>query len=201
MDVLKMECAAGAGRCPTCSSSALVWGQGWVKDPMGCRHPFRRLCLSFPRGGLVLSVVLQQPQRSPCSTIHPLCTLMSGPHSQDTANPLARTCIPLAFLPFPSATWQQAAGPSLPMGGHFRVCLGQMGGLSILQMCQGLEDRTSSGHFHGCPRVQGDGGEVSGGVHSASHAPAVSVTAFVICHTGCSLLPQEKKKKNQGTES
>lgn len=95
------------------------------------------------------------------------------------------------------------------MGGHFRVCLGHIGEAehpaaaphtsnSLLQMCQGLKDRTSSEHFGACPRVQDDGGEEAGAVHSASLAPAVSVTTFVISHTGCSLLPHEKK--NQGTK-
>lgn len=100
---------------------------------MGLHAPLRKAVPQFPqRWTCVLCVVIQQPQRCPCSTIPPLCTIMSGPSSQDTANPLVRTCIPLAFLPFPSAPWQQAAEPSLPMRGHFRVCLGQLEGLSIL---------------------------------------------------------------------
>lgn len=167
-------------------------------------HPFGRLCLSLPKGGPVLSVILQHPQRSPCSTIHPLCTLMSGPHSQDTANPLARTCIPFAFLPFPSAIWQQAAGPSLPIGGHFWVCLGKMGGLSILLLpptpptasCKcakvwRIEPALSiSVAVPGCRMMVGR----SLGAYTVLHMPQQCLSlAFVICDTGCSLLPQEKK--------
>lgn len=89
-DILKMGCAAGAGRRPSTQfilcSGVLAWGQGWAKDP--CMHPFGRLCLSFPKGGSVLSVILQQPQRSPCCIIHPVLhphvwTTLPG-HSKST---------------------------------------------------------------------------------------------------------------------